>query len=145
MSKQTMSLPCKKIGSYLVGGLVALGAYALLQLPVSFLVHREVIEEGAIGAAICISASLASFLGCGYSVLKGEKGTALSAAAVTAVFLTLAAAVGACLGDRTAVGPVLTEVGIAMVFGGLAAAVAGGFKKGGGDRRNKRSALSKRR
>ncbi len=134
MSKVVASLPHKQIKNGVIGGGIALAVYILLQFPVALLVHREVLGEQMIYPFVCVSAALASFLGCGFSVWRGEKGKMLSAAAVIGVFLTLTAAIGILTSEVHAVGFGLTGVGISMAIGGLAAAVIGSLaeNKGGG-------------
>ena len=85
MSKVVMSLPKGMVKNSVVGGCVALAVYVALQLLCALLIHREVLGEEALYPVVCVAAAIASFLGCGYSVLTRREGAILTVSAVTAV------------------------------------------------------------
>ena len=139
MPKGIASLPRDLLKSSVVGAVVALAAYMLLQFAVALLIHCEVIGEGMLYPAVCVSAAVASFLGCGCSMLVGKRGGVLSASAVVAVFLGLTIVIGLLGGGSGAVGAGVTGIGVAMVAGGLlAAALAGFIVKGSAGAKKKR-------
>ena len=133
MSKVVMSLPEGMVKNCLVGGGISLLSYVLLQMLCALLVDRGVLGLDQIYPLVCITAAAASFLGCGYSVLKGKGTSMLSVPVVVVVFLslTLAAAL------------VTTDLGLSMAAGGLLAALVGynlpkGKRGRTGTRRKKR-------
>lgn len=142
MSKVVMSLPQGIIKNSLIGGMVALAAYLLLQMACALLIHRELIGMEAMYPMVCVSAAVAAFLGCGYSVLRRREAAVLTASAVVAVFLTVTLAAAFVTADAIAVENGLTGVGLSMAAGGLAAALVGsnlpGSKRGVGKGRGRR-------
>lgn len=125
MSKVVMSLPEGMVKNSLIGGLLALLSYAAMQLICALLVDRGVLELGQIYPLVCVTAALASFLGCGYSVLKGKGTSMLSVPVVVVVFLTLTLAAALLTADVVSVENGLTGLGLSMAAGGLLAALAG--------------------
>lgn len=140
MSKVVTSLPKGMMKNSIIGAILALGSYISLQFLTALLVHNEMIGEEMIYSLVCVSAGLSSFVGCGYSVLRGGSGGVLSASAVVMVFLTLTVAVALLTGGADVVDGGLTGVGIAMAAGGLLAALVAGLaanKNGIGRRKQK--------
>lgn len=127
MSKVVMSLPKGMVKRSLIGGLVALGAYVLLQLLVALLIHKGVLAVERLYPAVCVAAAVASFLGCVCSMRAGKGGgSMLPVAVVVVVFLTLTVAVALMTADAVAIQNGLTGVGLSMAAGGLLAALVGG-------------------
>ena len=126
MPKVVASLPKHLMKNSVIGALLALFCYILLQFLGALLIHTEVVGEAMIYPMVCLSAGIASFLGCGYSVLRESSGSVLSSSTVVAVFLTLTAAVGLLAGGAEMIGAGLTGIGGAMAVGGLLAAVVPG-------------------
>lgn len=139
MSKIVMSLPKGMVKNTVLGGVLALGSYVALQFVCALLVDRGVLGMERLYPMVCVSAALASFLGCGYSVLRGK--SMLSVPAVVVVFLTLTLAAAFLTADAIAVENGLTGLGLSMAAGGLLAALVGG----GVPRGNGRSRTRKRR
>lgn len=144
MSKIVMSLPKGMVKNSVIGGLVALCAYAALQFLCALLIDRGILGMEQLYPMVCVAAFLASFLGCGYSVLK-EKGTSmLSVPAVVVVFLALTLAAALLTAEAVSVENGLTGVGLSMAGGGLLAALIGfnlpkGTKGKSRSRRKRRS------
>lgn len=137
MSKVVASLPKSLMKNSVVGAGLALVCYVSLQFVVALLIHSEVVGEGAMYPVICATAGLSSFLGCGYCVVRGGGGRALSASAVVLVFLTLTAAVALLTSEVGMINGGLTGVGAAMAVGGLLAALVPGSRmKNGKSRRD---------
>lgn len=144
MSKVVMSLPKGMAKNSAVGGLLALVSYVALQFLCAALIDRQVVGVERLYPMVCIAAALASFLGCGYSVLKGRSASMLSVSAVVVVFLTLTLAAAFLTADAISIDNGLTGIGLSMAAGGLAAALVGGNlpreKKGRGRGKRRRRA-----
>lgn len=125
MSKVVMSLPKGMVKNSVTGGCVALAAYVALQLLCALLIHKELLGEDVLYPMVCVAAAVASFLGCGYSVLTRQEGAILTVSAVTAVFLLLTLAVALLANRSVAVENGLVGVGLSMAAGGLLAALVG--------------------
>ena len=125
MSKIVMSLPEGMAKNSLVGGLLALLSYVALQFLCAFLVDRGVLGLDQIYPLTCVTAAVASFLGCGYSVLKGKGTSMLSVPVVVVVFLTLTLAAALFTADTVSIENGLTGLGLSMAAGGLLAALVG--------------------
>lgn len=134
MSKVVMSLPKGMVKNAVIGGILALAAYVALQLGTALLIHKEILGEASMYPAVCVSAAMAAFLGCGYSIWKGRGASMLTTTAVVIVFLTLTLAVALCTTETIAIENGLTGVGLSMAAGGLAAALLGGTLPSVGDR-----------
>lgn len=95
MSKVVMSLPQGMVKNSVIGGLLALISYVALQFVCAMLVDKGVLGLEQLYPVVCVTAAIASFLGCGYSVLRGKGTSMLTVPVVVVVFmtLTLAAAV----------------------------------------------------
>ncbi len=125
MSKVVMSLPKGMVRNCLVGGVIALVSYLALQFLCALLVHREVVGMNTLYPMACVSAGIAAFLGCGYSVLRRREGCILTSSVVVVVFLTVTLAAAFLTTDSISVANGLTGVGLSMAAGGLAAALIG--------------------
>ena len=125
MSKVVMSLPKGMVKNSAVGALIALGSYVALQAACALLIHKEILSMEGLYPAVCVTAAVASFLGCGYSVLRGKEASVLSVSVVVVVFLTLTLAAALLTIDAIAIENGLTGIGLAMAAGGLAAALLG--------------------
>lgn len=125
MSKVVMSLPEGMIKNCLIGGGISLLSYVLLQMPCALLVDRGVLGLEQIYPLVCITAALASFLGCGYSVLKGKGTSMLSVPVVVVVFLALTLAAALLTTEAVQIENGLTGLGLSMAAGGLLAALVG--------------------
>ena len=125
MSKVVMSLPEGMVKNSLVGGLLALLSYVALQFLCALLVDRGVLELDRIYPLVCVTAAVASFLGCGYSVLKGKGTSMLTVPVVVVVFLTLTLAAALFTADAVSIENGLTGLGLSMAAGGLLAALVG--------------------
>lgn len=125
MSKVVMSLPEGMVKNSLIGGLLALVSYIALQFFCALLVDRGVLGLEQIYPLVCVTAAVASFLGCGYSVLKGKGPSMLSVPVVVVVFLTLTLAAALFTADAISFENGLTGLGLSMAAGGLLAALAG--------------------
>lgn len=141
MSKIVMSLPQGMVKNSVVGGVLALISYVALQFICALLVDRGILGMERLYPMVCVAAALASFLGCGYSVLRGKGGSMLTVPAVVVVFLTLTLAAAFFTADAIAVENGLTGLGLSMAAGGLLAALVGGSIPRG----NSRSKTRKRR
>lgn len=141
MSKVVMALPKGMAKNSVVGGVIALVVYVALQMLCALLIHREAVPMDMLYPMVCITAALASFLGCAYSVLRGGNPSVLSVSSVVVVFLTLTVAAAFVSTDSIAVDNGLTGVGLSMAAGGLLAALVGpafAGKKGGKSRAQKK-------
>lgn len=146
MSKVVAAVPKGLVKNSAIGALLALACYVALQFVSALLIHSELVGEGTLYSMVCVSAGLAAFLGCGYSVMKGGAGSVLSASAVVLVFMALTVATALVLGEQGAIGGGLTGVGGAMAVGGLAAAVVPGlWEKKGVSRRDGRKTRRSRK
>ena len=125
MSKVVMSLPEGMVKNSLIGGLIALGSYVVLQFLCAFLVDRGVLGLDQLYPLVCVTAALASFLGCGYSVLRGKGTSMLSVPVVVVVFLTLTLTAALFTADTVSIENGLTGLGLSMAAGGLLAALVG--------------------
>lgn len=125
MSKVVMSLPEGMVKNSLIGGLLALASYVALQFLCALLVDRGVLGLDQIYPLVCVTAAAASFLGCGYSVLKGKGTSMLTVPVVVVVFLTLTLAAALFTADAVSVENGLTGLGLSMAAGGLLAALVG--------------------
>ncbi len=123
MSKVLASLPGGLMKNSVIGAILALMCYVLLQFLAALLIHSEIVGEGAIYLMVCAAAGLSSFLGCAYCVIKGGDGRVLSASAVVLVFLAVTVAVGLLTGEVGTINGGLTGVGASMAAGGLLAAL----------------------
>ena len=130
MSKVVTSLSRELMKNSVIGALISLGSYIALQFADAALIHAEVVGEGALYSLVCVSAAVAAFLGCGYSVLRGGSGKALGAGAVILVFLTLTVAVALLGGEIEGIGERFVGVGASMAGGGLLAALLGSAMSG---------------
>ena len=125
MSKIVMSLPEGMVKNSLIGGLVSLASYVALQFLCALLVDRGVLGLEQLYPLVCVTAAVASFLGCGYSVLRGKGASMLSVPVVVAVFLTLTLAAALFTADVVSIENGLTGLGLSMAAGGLLAALVG--------------------
>ena len=123
MSKVVMSLPKGMVKNSVVGGLLALVTYAALQFFCAFCIDKGILALEHLYPAVCLTAAAASFIGCGYSVLRG-KGL-LSVPVVVVVFMTLTLAAALLTADTIAIENGVTGLGLSMAAGGLLAALAG--------------------
>ena len=146
MSKVVMSLPKGMVGGSVTGGLLALVTYVALQLVCALLVDKGVLGLEQLYPLVCVTAAIASFLGCGYSVLKGKGASMLTVPAVVAVFMTLTLAAALFTADTIAIENGVTGLGLSMAAGGLLAALVGGnLPKGGRKKRRARRTGQSRR
>ena len=83
MSKVVMSLPKGMVKNSVIGGLLALISYVALQFVCAMLVDKGALGLEQLYPVVCVTAAIASFLGCGYSVLRG-KGTSMLTVPVVA-------------------------------------------------------------
>ena len=125
MSKVVMSLPEGMVKNCLVGGGISLLSYVLLQMLCALLVDRGLLGLEQIYPLVCVTAALSSFLGCGYSVLKGKGTSMLSGPVVVVVFLSLTLAAALLTAEAVNVENGLTGLGLSMAAGGLLAALVG--------------------
>lgn len=146
MSKVVMSLPKGMVRDSVTGGLLALVTYVALQLVCALLVDKGVLGLEQLYPLVCVTAAIASFLGCGYSVLKGKGASMLTVPAVVAVFMTLTLAAALLTADTIAIENGVTGLGLSMAAGGLLAALVGGnLPKGGRKKRRARRTGQSRR
>ena len=146
MSKVVMSLPKGMGRDSVTGGLLALVTYVALQLVCALLVDKGVLGLEQLYPLVCVTAAIASFLGCGYSVLKGKGASMLTVPAVVAVFMTLTLAAALLTADTIAIENGVTGLGLSMAAGGLLAALVGGnLPKGGRKKRRARRTGQSRR
>ena len=143
MSKIVMSLPEGMVKNSLIGGLVSLASYTALQFLCALLVDRGVLGLEQLYPLVCVTAAVASFLGCGYSVLRGKGASMLSVPVVVVVFLTLTLAAALFTADVVSIENGLTGLGLSMAAGGLLAALVGSNLPGGN--RGKSRTRSRRR
>lgn len=125
MSKVVMSLPEGMVKNSLIGGLLALLSYVALQFLCALLVDRGILALDQIYPLVCVTAAAASFLGCGYSVLRGKGTSMLSVPVVVVVFLTLTLTAALFTADAVSIENGLTGLGLSMAAGGLLAALVG--------------------
>lgn len=125
MSKVVVSLPEGMVKNCLVGGGISLLSYVLLQMLCALLVDRGLLGLEQIYPLVCVTAALSSFLGCGYSVLKGKGTSMLSVPVVVVVFLSLTLAAALLTAEAVNVENGLTGLGLSMAAGGLLAALVG--------------------
>ena len=118
MSKVVMSLPEGMVKNCLVGGAIALVSYVLLQMLCALLVDQGVLGLDQIYPLVCVTAALASFLGCGYSVLRGKGTYMLPVPVVVVVFLSLTLPAALLTTDAVSVENGLTGLGLSMAAGG---------------------------
>ena len=78
MSKVVMSLPKGMVKDVTVGTVVSLGTYVGLQFLWALLIDRGMLGMERLYPLVCIAAALASFLGCGCTLLRGREGSMLS-------------------------------------------------------------------
>ena len=143
MSKVVMSLPEGMVKNCLIGGAIALVSYVLLQMLCALLVDQGVLGLDQIYPLVCVTAALASFLGCGYSVLRGKGTSMLPVPVVVVVFLSLTLTAALLTTDAVSVENGLTGLGLSMAAGGLLAALVGhNLPKG---KRGRTAARRKRR
>ena len=132
MSKVVMSLPQGMVKNSVIGGLLALISYVALQFVCAMLVDKGVLGLEQLYPVVCVTAAIASFLGCGYSVLRGKGTSMLSVPVVVVVFMTLTLAAALLTADTIAI-----ENGVTGL--GLSALVGGNLPKGGKRRRGRKS------
>ena len=125
MSKVVMSLPEGMVKNCLVGSVLSLLSYILLQMLCALLVDRGVLGLDQIYPLVCVTAALASFLGCGYSVLRGKGTSMLPVPVVVVVFLSLTLAAALLTTEAVSIENGLTGLGLSMAAGGLLAALVG--------------------
>ena len=135
MSKVVMSLPKGMLKDSVIGGVLALVSYTALQLVCALLIDKGVLGMERLYPMVCVAAFLASFLGCGYSVLKGKGASMLSVPVVVVVFLSLAAAL--LTAETISIDNGVTGLGLSMAAGGLLAALVGHNLPRGGRSRSK--------
>lgn len=146
MSKVVMSLPKGMVRDSVTGGLLALATYVALQLVCALLVDKGVLGLEQLYPLVCVTAAIASFLGCGYSVLRGKGTNMLTVPAVVAVFMALTLAAALLTADTIAIENGVTGLGLSMAAGGLLAALVGGnLPKGGRKKRRARRTGQSRR
>ncbi len=125
MSKVVMSLPQGIIKNSVVGGLLALVSYAALQLICALCIDKGILSLEHLYPAVCVTAAVASFIGCGYSVLRGKGTSMLSVPVVVVVFMTLTLAAALLTADTISIENGVTGLGLSMAAGGLLAALVG--------------------
>ena len=139
-------MPKGMVRDSVTGGLLALVTYVALQLVCALLVDKGVLGLEQLYPLVCVTAAIASFLGCGYSVLKGKGASMLTVPAVVAVFMTLTLAAALLTADTIAIENGVTGLGLSMAAGGLLAALVGGnLPKGGRKKRRARRTGQSRR
>ena len=139
MSKVVMSLPKGMVKNSMIGGLLALASYIMLQFVCALLIDKGVLGMEQLYPMVCVAAFLASFLGCGYSVLKGKGTSMLSVPVVVAVFMTLTLAAALLTAEAISIENGLTGLGLSMAGGGLLAALVGyNLPKGNSRNRSRR-------
>jgi len=145
MSKIVMSLPKGMVKNSLVGGLLALTAYVALQFVCALLIDKGILGMERLYPMVCVTAALASFLGCGYSVLKGKGTSMMTVPVVAVVFLTLTLTAAFLTADAISIENGLTGLGLSMAAGGLLAAMVGyNLPKGGGGKSRAKSRRKRR-
>ena len=110
----------------IIGAMISLGSYVILQSFSAMLIYFEIVGETAVYFLVCISAATAAFLGCGYHLIKGTANM-LNVSTVIAVFLTLTIIIGILSSPSNEIGFGLTGIGVSMVVGGLLAEIFGNF------------------
>ena len=125
MSKVVMSLPKGMLKDSVIGGVLALVSYTALQLVCALLIDKGVLGMERLYPMVCVAAFLASFLGCGYSVLKGKGTSMLTVPVVVAVFMTLTLAAALLTAETISIDNGVTGLGLSMAAGGLLAALVG--------------------
>lgn len=125
MSKVVMSLPKGMVKNSIVGGLLALASYAALQFICALLIDKGILGLERLYPAVCVTAAIASFLGCGYSVIRGKGASMLTVPVVVVVFMTLTLTAAFLTADAIAIENGVTGLGLSMAAGGLLAALAG--------------------
>lgn len=146
MSKVVMSLPKGMVKNSVIGALLALAAYVALQLVCAALIDREILGMDRLYPMVCVAAALSSFLGCGYSVLRGKGTSMLTVPVVVVVFLTLTLAAAFLAADAINIENGLTGLGLSMAAGGLLAALVGyNLPRGGGSDRSRSKSRRKHR
>ena len=125
MSKVVMSLPNGMVKNSVIGGLLSLVSYVALQLICAILAAKGMIGLEQLYPLVCITAAIASFLGCGYSVLRGKGTSMLTVPAVVVVFMTLTLVAALLTTDTIAIENGVTGLGLSMAAGGLLAALVG--------------------
>ena len=110
----------------------------------ALLVDNGLLELDQIYPLVCVTAAVASFLGCGYSVLRGKGASMLPVPAVVVVFLTLTLAAALFTADAVSIENGLTGLGLSMAAGGLLAALVG-YNLPKGNRGRTRSHVRRRR
>ena len=145
MSKIAVSLPKGMAKSSVIGGGAALGVYILLQMVWAWLIHRQMVGEETLYPLVCLSAALASFLGCLISVLGRKDASVLGVSAVVAVFLALTLSAAFMTAEVIAVDNGLTGVGLSMAAGGLLAALVGPVLVAGKGKDARRRKAARRR
>lgn len=145
MSKVVVSLPQGMVKNSVIGGVLALASYVALQFLWALLIDRGLLGFDGLYPLVCVSAAVASFLGCGYSVLRRSGSSMLSVPVVIAVFLTLTLAAALLTADAVAIENGLTGIGLSMAAGGLLAALIGGRLPGRGGGRGRHKSRRKRR
>ena len=137
MSKVVMSLPKGMLKDSVTGGVLALVSYTALQLVCALLIDKGVLGMERLYPMVCVAAFLASFLGCGYSVLKGKGTSMLTVPVVVAVFMTLTLAAALLTAETISIDNGVTGLGLSMAAGGLLAALVGHNLPRGGRSRSK--------
>ena len=127
MSKIVFSFPGGMVKNSIIGAVVSLGCYVLLQFLVAFLVCEELIGESLVYVAVCVAAAVSAFAGCFVGASRTGRGGVLSVSTVVAVFLVLTVAVALCAGETETISSGLPGVGLAMAAGGLGAAFLRGI------------------
>lgn len=145
MSKTVARSPEGLLKNSLIGAIIALVSYVVLQCPVALLIHYEILAVEMLYPMVCVAAGLSSFFGCIFSVMRAGEGGVLSATAVALVFLAVTAVVGLLSGETGAIAAGLTGIGGAMVAGGLLAAAVPAVLKRGYRRDKARGGRNKRR
>ena len=142
MPKVELSLPDGMMKKGIVGALISMACYVAMQCLVAFLVCREIVSPEMIYPAACVSAAIASFVGC---LFGSGKGSGMSSAVVVTVYLALTVLIGLCTSEHGINGSGLAGVGIAMSLGGLASAFVGGTMGKSGSGRRERGRSRRRR
>jgi len=120
-----MSLPKGMVKNSLIGGMLALLSYVVLQFICAMLIDKGVLGMEQLYPVVCVTAAIASFLGCGYSVLRGKSVSMLSVPVVVVVFMTLTLAAALLTADAISIDNGVTGLGLSMAAGGLLAALVG--------------------
>ena len=123
MSKNKGTLFERLLKNSVVGSVIAMISYVMLQLLCALLVHCEIVGEGMIYPMVCVGAAVSSFLGCVYGVMRGGEGRILSASVVAVIFMSLTIMIGLLSGKSDAIASGWVGIGSAMAVGGLLAAM----------------------